>query len=262
MNMKLEVAEILGSVEKLEKFIDESEFIPATATYRGTVVLSLLSKSLTVGRAVCALVESGFPEEAFGVTRTLIDIYFTVRYISNQHTESRSEKFAMFFMKNHESWTQIIPKYFPDISIPNTAYHIACLDTARKYKSPNDWSGVKDKTRGLALEPDTYEFDANGTPITAEVDYEIFFKWTSHFVHSTVTSLESHLVERGDVFRVRGRNTLSERMSNSSLFNVLAFLSKIFVCAFRALNQQQPEDILHEMHQRMASYADRRNNEL
>ena len=254
-SMKLEVAQTLSFVEKLEKYIDESKFIPATAAYRGTVVLSLLSKSLTVSRAVCALVESGFPEEAFGLTRTLIDIYFTVRHIGNQETESRSERFALFFAKNHESWSTIFPKYFPSLVIPDNAIHRFYLETARNYKSPNDWSGMRDGTRGLALEPDNYEFEASGKPTTAEFDYEVIFKWTSHFVHATVSSLESHLVERGDAFRVRARNMLSHRYANNALFNVLAFLSKIFVCAFRALNQEQPE-VLLEIHQHMASYAD------
>lgn len=88
--MEAETAQVLPLIEELEKFIDDAGFIPATATYRSTVILALLSKALTVSRASCVLVESGFPEEAFGLTRTLIDIYLVVRYISNQHTESRA----------------------------------------------------------------------------------------------------------------------------------------------------------------------------
>ncbi len=97
--MNIDVAKTISSIEKLERFIDSSEFIPATATYRGIVVLSLISKALTVSRAVCALVESGFPEEAFGLTRTLIDIYFTVRYISNQDTNPLGEVRYVFHEK-------------------------------------------------------------------------------------------------------------------------------------------------------------------
>ena len=33
----------------------------------------------------------------------------------------------------------------------------------------------------------------------------------------------------------------------SPLFNVLEYLSKSFVCAFRAMCQDQPEDILSDM---------------
>ena len=250
---KKRIASVLKVIKKLEDFIDESEFIPATDDYRGTIILGLLSKCLTVGRAVCALAQAGFPEEAYGLTRTLIDIYLTVRYISNKNTEIRAQRFAEFFMKNHESWAVIIPKFYPQASIADTREHRLFLETAKKYKNPHDWSGEPLKTKSLALEPDTYEFDATGKGTTAEFDYEIMFKWTSHFVHSTVSALESHLVERGDTFKIRGRWGMRRGRSHSP-FNVLAFVSKTFICGFRALRQDQPEKILQQMHRLMQTY--------
>jgi hypothetical protein len=251
-DVKKEIASVLKSIKKLEDFIDESEFVPATADYRGIVILALLSKCLTVGRAICALVKVGFPEEAFGLSRTLIDIYLTVRYISNKDTEIRAERFAEFFMKNHESWASIIPKFYPQLNVSDSPEHRIFLETAKKYKNPHDWSGEPYKTKSLAMEPDTYEFDATGNGTKAEFDYEVIFKLTSHFVHSTVSALESHFVERGDTFKVRGR--WEERKGSKSLFHVLVFVSKTFVCGFRALHQDQPEDILQRMHQQMQSY--------
>jgi hypothetical protein len=106
------------------------------------------------------------------------------------------------------------------------------------------------------MEPDEYEFDANGKGTTAEFDYEVMFKWTSHFVHSTVSALQNHAVERGDIFRVR--SGFPERAGRSAvekpLFQTLAFISKTVVCAFRGLRQEQPDEILQEMHLRMKSY--------
>lgn len=250
---KARVAATLRSIEKLEKFIDESTFIPATQDYRGIIILGLLSKCFTVGRAVCALVKAGFSEEAFGLTRTLIDNYLIVRYISNKDTEARAERFALFFLKNHESWAQVIPKFYPHLVHPDTEFHRTALDVAKNYKSPHEWSGEKHKTRSLAMEPDTYEFDEAGNGTTAEFDYEVMFKWTSHFVHSTISALESHLVERGDTFKVRA-NLSSRRSVGKPLFNVLAYVSKTVVCAFRALRQEQPAEILQEMHQQMQLY--------
>jgi hypothetical protein len=114
-------------------------------------------------------------------------------------------------------------------------------------------SGEEHKTRSLAIEPDKYEFDAAGNGTTAEFDYEVLFKWTSHFVHSTVSALESHVVERGDTFKVRA-SWIPDRRAENSLFNVLAFVSKTFICGFRALRQEQPEEILQELHRLMQSY--------
>ena len=195
---KAQIVETLDSIQKLENFIDESRFVPAMADYRGTIVLALLSKSFTVGRAVCALVEAGFSDEAFGLTRTLIDIYFIVRYISNKDTEARAQRFAEFYLKNHESWTQVVGKFYPRITPLNSEFHKMALEVAKNYKSPHEWSGEEQKTRSLAVEPDSYEFDESGNGTTAEFDYEVMFKWTSHYVHSTVSCLGRHLAERGD----------------------------------------------------------------
>jgi hypothetical protein len=243
----------LQTIDKLERYIDASGFIPATQQHRGQIILALFSKCLTIGRAVCSLVQAGFGEEAFGVTRTLIEIYFDIRYIANKDTELRAEKFAMFFAKDLEGWRTIIPKYYPNIVPPNTEEWKQILEAARKYKNPYDWSGEPQKTRSLATEPDTYEFDSAGNGTTAEFDYEVFFKLTSHYVHSTVCALEGHIVEREDTFRIR-RNWNPYKRADLALFNVLAMISKTFICGFRALRYEQPEEILQEINLKMQAH--------
>jgi hypothetical protein len=237
----------------LERYVNASGFIPATQQHRGQIILALFSKCLTVGRAVCSLVQAGFGEEAFGMTRTLIEIYFDVRYIANKDTEARAERFAMFFTKDQEGWHKIIHKYYPHIVAPDTRERREILEIAKNYKNPHEWSGEPQKTKSLAIEPDTYEFDSAGNGTTAEFDYEVFFKLTSHYVHSTVCALESHIVEREDTFRIR-RNWTPHKRADLALFNVLAMISKIFVCGFRALRYEQPEEILQEMHVKMQSH--------
>ena len=247
------VAETFDSIEKLENFINESGIIPATGYIRSKIILALLSKCLTVGRAVCTLVEAGFSDEAFGLARTLIDIYFIVRYISNKNTESRAQRFAEFFLKNHESWTIVIEKFYPHITPIDSEFHRTALEVAKNYKSPHEWSGEEQKTKSLAMEPDTYELDESGDGTTAEFDYEVMFKWTSHYVHSTVSCLGKHLAEVGDTFRVRA-GTSPTVDKDKPLFHVLAYVSKTVICAFRALRQDQPDEILQEMHRRMQGY--------
>jgi hypothetical protein len=242
-------------IEKLEQYIDDCAFVPATQQHRGQVILALFSKALTVARAVCSLIRAGFSEEAFGLARTLIDIHLIVRYISNAHTEARAEKFVMFFAKDQEGWRKILPKYFPEIPLRETNKTKEILDIARSYKNPHEWSGEPQKTKSLALEKDTYEFDSAGIGITAEFDYEVLFKQSSHFVHSTVSALDGHISERGDTFQIRAR-WKPERYTHHTLVNTLAMLSKIFICGFRALRHEQPEDTLQELYETMKSTKD------
>lgn len=244
------VASVLESIEKLERYVDDAAFIPATQQHRGQVILALFSKALTVGRAICSLVRTGFGEEAFGLGRTLIDIYLATRYIANKDTEARAERFAMFFTKDQEGWQKVVSKYYPHITARDTPERREILAIAKNYKNPHDWSGEPEKTKSLAKEPDTYEFDSAGNGTTAEFDYEIMFKYTSHSVHSTVCALEDHIAERGDIFKIRTRWN-PHRKARLTLFNVLAMTSKIFISGFRALRHDQPEDILQEMFVKM-----------
>jgi uncharacterized protein DUF5677 len=243
----------LESIERLERYLDDAAFIPATQQHRGQIILALFSKALTVGRAICTLVREGFGEEAFGMGRTLIDIYLVVRYIANKDTEARAERFAMFFTKDQEGWQKIVSKYYPHVVAPDTPERREILAIAKNYRNPNDWSGEPEKTKSLAKEPDTYEFDSTGNGITAEFDYEIMFKFTSHFVHSTVCALEGHLAEREDTFKIRAHWNPYKK-AHLALFNVLAMTSKIFISGFRALRHDQPEEILQEMFVKMQSH--------
>src|SRR5215469_6879697 len=68
-------------------------YYPPLNAYRYTVALALYSKALTVAEATLVLLDADFGDEAFGLTRTLVDIYFTMRYIANQDTEERAELF-------------------------------------------------------------------------------------------------------------------------------------------------------------------------
>jgi len=65
-----------------------------------------------------------------------------------------------------------------------------------------------------------------------------------------VCSLESHLTERGDVCRIRARWN-PQRKARLAVFNILTMTTKIFISGFRALHQDQPDDILQEMHSNM-----------
>src|SRR5947199_10573479 len=88
--------QILAKIGELEHYLNALEMIPATHRYRNAVILALLSKALTVSRAISALVDAGFPAEAFAMSRTLIEIYFCVRDISNKDTEARAETYAHY----------------------------------------------------------------------------------------------------------------------------------------------------------------------
>lgn len=182
---------VLTQIQRLERFINDWKMIPATAVRRNRVFLALISKALTVGRAVCVLAKTGFGAEAFGLSRTLVDIYFSVRYMSNKDTEARVDTYADYEARVHKEWVRIYTKYYPAAALkypPPSQPEIMKL--AEKYPSKHQWSGLGAQAKFMALEPDSFETNDLGQPITSEFDYEAQYFWTSHFVHVTVKALE------------------------------------------------------------------------
>ena len=92
-----------SEIEHVRKFVayakvcvNEARIYPPVNDYRYMVALALYSKCLTVAESILALLDAGFGDEAFGMTRTLIDIFFTLRYIANQDTDERARRYAQF----------------------------------------------------------------------------------------------------------------------------------------------------------------------
>jgi hypothetical protein len=107
-------------IEHVRKFVayaklrvNSMRYYPPLNVYRFTVALALYSKCLTVAEATMALLDAGFSDEAFGMTRTLVDIYITLRYIANQDTEERARLYYKFVAKNIHGWSEIVQDYWP-----------------------------------------------------------------------------------------------------------------------------------------------------
>jgi hypothetical protein len=248
-------AEVLALIGRLENFVNSEEYYPARNSYRGVGILALVSKALTVARAVCSLIDSGFPGEAFGLSRTLLDICFTVRYISNKDTEARAKLFAEFYAKDHEGWGKIIQKFYPTAPVEDTEAHREALEKAKNYKNAHQWTGMGDQTRQMACEPDSYEFDSAGNGINCEWDYEVIYKWTSFYVHSTVSALESHITEPREPFRIRDRPDIDKGRGEDALVNVLGYVSRSFVHAYRAIKHDPPDEILLDVNKAIVAFS-------
>jgi len=235
--------EVLVFTQQLVEWVNARKYFPRDNVYLDMVVLALLSKSLLVSQAVCKLTREGFPEEAFGLTRTRVDIYLTVRYIANKDSEERASKFAHFFAKDREDWSRIIEKYYPHTQMNWIEYPPEVLEKAKEYKHPHRWTGLADQTKQMAIEEDTHDLDSKGNAYKAEFAYEVIYKWTSHYVHPTVVVLDTHIAERTQPFVVHARRHLGQRLEPLALFNAVTYLNLIFICVLRSLGDELPLDL-------------------
>ena len=228
---------VLTHIKHLENCINKMKMIPATQLRRNAVLLTLMSKALTLGRAICLLVEKGFFTEAFGLSRTMIEIFFCVRYIANQDTENRAIQYVDYNARVRQEWSTLTKKFYP--THPAASYELDrdTVKTAQKFKSKSSWTGHARHVKMIASEPDLHEEE---DPAIRDFDYEFTYFWTSHFVHATVQGMDGHGLEIEKPFRVRSERSHEQRYARLALLNVVTSLVKIFVSAFRGMNEEQP----------------------
>src|ERR1017187_10257181 len=127
--------------------VNEASYYPPLYAYRYSVALALYSKCLTVAEATMALIDVGFSDEAFGMTRTLVDIFITLQYIANNDTEERARLYYRFVAKDIEGWSDLIKDYWPQLTQPMSP---RIIKAASQYPHPPRWSGKT--TKEMALE--------------------------------------------------------------------------------------------------------------
>ncbi len=247
-------AHVLRIITRLEKHLDGLEMIPATSSYRTSVILALLSKSLTVSRATCALITAGFPAEAFGLSRTIIEIFFSVRHIVLRDTEKRAKKYVDYAARVRKEWQISAIKYLPNVPVEDIALDEDVLKTAELFRSRGNWTGLRGQTQAMALEEDPLERNQLGLPYKSEFDYDVNYFWTSQYVHSTVVGIQGHAGKPGLPFKVRAGNWAEKRRGNRALVNISIYVCLTFNYAFRAMHEDQPKAIL-ELHEVTKRYA-------
>ena len=154
--LKTDLESVRGLLSSATTFLNEMELYPrGRGVFVDAVVLAILSKSIRVGEAICLLVEHDFHSEAFGLSRTMLELALFARHISNADSWKRSETFVKYFAKDHEGWTKLMAKYYPS-NVPNFHRdHAKMLEIAKQFQDPHKWSGKS--VRDLAMEVDTFE---------------------------------------------------------------------------------------------------------
>jgi|CZLA01.1.fsa_nt_gi hypothetical protein len=235
---RTEVEHVRKLLTYAKRQLDETRYYPPITAYRFLVALALYSKCLTVSEATLVLIDAGFGDEAFGMTRTLIDIFITMQYLANKDTEERAKLYYQFHRKDIDDWAEEIRSYWPQL-LQGVNPRPSKVHT--NYPRPHSWSG---KPLGhMILEPDTVEVDAaTGQPFVHNLTYRMFYRWTSHYVHPTILALDNHMVKPGrDNFVVRSRR--GKDMGHLAAFTVAAHIASTMICFYRCMGDPQPDHL-------------------
>jgi hypothetical protein len=244
------------TVGKIRKFLDDAQFYPRANVMLDRAALALVSKSVNVAQGVTCLIDAGLPEEAFGLSRTLVEIALNLRFITNRHSERRARRFAHYsakwklelirraakHFKVQDSKGRPQPKYTKKELRKMMPDYARMVRLARKYpkRFGAGWSGKNAKE--MALEADGHD-RIDGKPVVWEFDYDWIYAWTSQYVHATAVSMDSHVTEPREAFVVQIAPDRTRGVGTSAVVNTALYLWKILRMAFPALGQSFPAEL-------------------
>jgi hypothetical protein len=150
-------------------------------------LLMVVTKALRIGLAVCQLASSGFYGEAFGLTRSVLEAFFIVKYISSKDSEARAHSYLEFrkvYLYNQE---EIRKKYFAHIPRPQWLKQDWLDEVKRLFRNTRHWIPA------YSMAADYYDHPLDINPKTGKgfqalADYEGTYEMTSHYVHVTAIS--------------------------------------------------------------------------
>src|SRR5215510_2520290 len=109
---KLHIHRANRTIRSIRRFFEDKAYYARGNLFLDKVVLGLVSKGLTVAQSVICLVQAGFPEEAFGLSRTLVEIALNLRFITNRSSERRAKRFVDYYAKVKMEWIRRMVKHY------------------------------------------------------------------------------------------------------------------------------------------------------
>ncbi len=164
------------------------------------IPFSHLTKAFQVHEAVLVLCRAGYGAEAVALSRIILEMYITLRWITNQDQVKRSEEFAYFVAKRKEYAAKTFAKYRPGSPVAADAVKFVenvYQQFADKYVSFRFWSNKPSNLKQLAEEKDVLIPELVAPDDDSLMLYELFYSFASDYVHVTAMALDETFPETG-----------------------------------------------------------------
>jgi hypothetical protein len=173
-----------------------------------------IAKAFTLCRAVIVLVQSGFPDEAFALCRSLFELSMYLRYITREPSllQARSLDFLRFGVNAKGFWADLLNKSDSLTDVQR--------DEVERYKSENKipddprlvtqpWSGVRrfiEKYSKLSHPTDVADSDEK----TRDRDRALSYTDASSYVHCTQPGLDRYAYDWKEPIQLPKKNGENE----------------------------------------------------
>ncbi len=206
-----------------------------------SVGLSTLSKAFAIAKA-CLRLASDHPDEAYGLSRSLVECATNLRYLTAVPSEQdrRTHDFVKFAMADKAFW------YHHALEAAKTPKEKAELRTYAKEMGIADnprlarqhWSGQGSGFVWTATTQD-HPIDGAATLYHRKKAHAVDYYQTSSFVHCSLPAIDNYYVEDGVPFQISTSANYRET-HQSTLFVVLISLHHAIGYVLFGLNTNRP----------------------
>lgn len=216
------------------------------------IAFAHLNKVFRLGEACISLIERGFSEEAFGLSRSMIDCTLNLRYLTLERDEinARSESYLNFFYADRKHYLDVIRRYYPDDERYDAFEAIAKEDNLDERWKPKKGNPLPDWKA-----ENWWEIITTNHPLDEDLNkdcpvrrlYSYFHRGSSAMVHCSVNSLANFLWDHLYSFRVGERRVI---IRDHTVEPMLVIPDCLYLClryAFYGVNivQTEPFDKLY-----------------
>jgi hypothetical protein len=247
--------EIIGEIKKVSRFVEtaESEINRLGIHPRrpwiypfDIVGLATVSKAISLSKSCLTLVRSGFPDEAYGLSRTIVECANNLRFMTAEREllHGRVRNFVRHHLADKAYWAHYSLELFKDR--PEEKKIREYMEKEGISPDPKSarrhWSGTKGS---FIWETMTIVHPLDG-PITEtrkKISYAADYFQTSSFVHCSLPAVDNYAVEEMTPFEVSASTNLHET-GQSTLFIVFLYLHSTVAYALFGMNMDRPPKLV------------------
>jgi hypothetical protein len=250
-----QVRSVRNYVSTLEKIVSRAAIYPRDANKVAfdSMALQSISKGFALARSVLLLIEKGFPDEAYGLSRSLVELCAGLRYITvdpdPNEKEKRTREFIYYDETEQNYWLIQSRLYLSD---PVLLHEIESSQLAKdldaKKLDPKaayrHWSRYDRGFIPQVMKLD-HPLDGATNPLRQRnMAYASDYHGTSAYVHCSQRGLNNYFHDPAWTYRVdKRRSTRVDDTAQKALFIVCEYLHQILCYAFFGLNVDRPQVI-------------------
>lgn len=242
---KLEIEKVRGYISTVEAEINQMSIVPRSVDEMPfeSVALAALSKIVALAKASLALLEADYPDEAYGLSRSLVECATNLRYLTEEPKlrDQRTQDFTHYALADKSYWLHHAFEQFAGRPEEDEIRkYAASIGINPETKAANrHWSGVNGFVWTTALGAHPLDNPATSKP-SKRMSYAVDYHQTSSFVHCAQPALDNYCPEANKPFRISPSSCEYHKSFQKVLFIIVIYVHSAIYYALFGLGLERP----------------------